>query len=674
VLLGAAASGAPGCDRTLDVAREVPERMRIEEVVWNLSAMFDRGAVVEEDARAPVSVRRLGPGFEWRAGGGDRQAIAAPPPSAVRYRATVPAGAVLRFGVGVEGPGRRDDRARALRFSVAVDGEELFSRVLNPAATRDDRRWVDGAVDLAAWADREVDIELRTAVAPGQGPPAGTPGWSHVRIVRERFGRRQQASAAAPNVLLLLVDTLRADRLGCYGAAPSPSPTLDGLATTGMVFEESIAQSAWTLPSVASLFTGLHPRSHGVVGVAADGAVPALAADEPRRSRDPSYLADVIPTLAERAQRAGVTTVGVSANPLVSVGTNLARGFETFVEFGLEGSPGTWRSADEINQAFLEWVERNGRFRFFAYLHYMDVHDPYAPPEAFRPAAPAGVRPRIARGEIHELARRIALGTGDAPTPAELDHLRDLYDAQIRHWDAALRSLLDGLAATGMRERTVIVVTSDHGEEFLEHGRLKHGTQLYEELVRVPLVLSGPGVRRRRARELVQGIDVFPTLAGLLGADAPGRLPGRNVLLPGAAAAAVSETRFGAGPDGRATELVALRTADWKLIHTAAADHYELYDLTRDPAERHNLYGGDPAGGALLRELQAWAAAAPTPPDARGSDPDLREKLRMLGYLEETPEEIGEAPPPGAEAFTTGRPTSGTGRGPRDPWLPPSIE
>ena len=116
---------------------------------------------------------------------------------------------------------------------------------------------------------------------------------------------------------------------------------------------------------------------------------------------------------------ASFTTVAVSANPLVSAGTNLARGFETFVEFGLDGHPPAWRSAREINRVFLDWVAVNGRHRFFAYLHYMDVHDPYDPPAAFRPAPPAGMRSRIASGDIHEIAERIAKGDGEVPTPAD---------------------------------------------------------------------------------------------------------------------------------------------------------------------------------------------------------------------------------------------------------------
>src|SRR5207245_6165955 len=159
---------------------------------------------------------------------------------------------------------------------------------------------------------------------------------------------------------VVLVVTRRADRLGGYGAAPSPRPGVDRPAAGGLVFEHGVAQSSWTMPSVATLFTGLHPRSHGVVGPSADGAGAAS---------DPGFLADTLPTLAEHAEAAGVTTVGVSASPLVSRATNLARGFETFVEIGWDSAPNDWPPADAVNARFLARLARNRGLRFLAYLH-----------------------------------------------------------------------------------------------------------------------------------------------------------------------------------------------------------------------------------------------------------------------------------------------------------------
>src|SRR5205814_1858730 len=153
----------------------------------------------------------------------------------------------------------------------------------------------------------------------------------------------------------------------------------------------------------------------------------------------------------------------------------------------------------------------------------------YRPPDAFRPVPAAGVRDEVRRGDIDALARRSAREAAPVVTPEELAHLRALYDGEIRAWDAALRDLLAALARLDLERTTIVVVTADHGEEFLEHGRLKHGSHLYEESVRVPLVLAGPGLAPARSRAAAQGLDVFPTLARLLHVEPPSALPGQHL-------------------------------------------------------------------------------------------------------------------------------------------------
>src|SRR5206468_10982811 len=199
------------------------------------------------------------------ASAGPRDALIAPPGSRLPLRLRVPPEAVLAFSVGVEGDGARDRHAAGVRFRVLVDGVERFARVVNPAARRADRVWFDEHVDLSAEAGREVEIVFATDIA-GPGTPAGTPGRSGVRVVERHWRSRQPADPSTPNVLVLLVDTLRADRLGCYGAvpSPSPSPTLDALAARGALFEQNVADASWTLPSTASILTALYPLAHGV--------------------------------------------------------------------------------------------------------------------------------------------------------------------------------------------------------------------------------------------------------------------------------------------------------------------------------------------------------------------------------------------------------------------------
>src|SRR5262249_10179848 len=188
-----------------------------------------------------------------------------------------------------------------------------------------------------------------------------------------------------------------------YGATPSPSPTLDAFARRGLRFEQTIAQASWTMPSVASVLTGLHPRVHGVTG----------GDDGPPGSKH-TFLPDAVTTLAEEASRAGITTLAVSANPLVSRGTNYAQGFETFVEFGIKDGQNrnNWMPATAVNKEFLDWLAANRGYRFFGYLHYMEPHHPYAPPARHMPAPVPGIRREVVDGDLGEWHAALASAAG----------------------------------------------------------------------------------------------------------------------------------------------------------------------------------------------------------------------------------------------------------------------
>jgi arylsulfatase A-like enzyme len=603
--------------RGLALRREfdLPARLRVDEIVEDLPVLPEPSDGGESALTGELRAGWIRPSHSFRADGGYRRALIAPPPSLRRYRRRLPAHAVLTLAVGVEGTGERDRTAAGVRFTVSVDGREVFSRTVNPAARRRDRRWFDERIDLGIATEREAEIAVRTERA-GDGPvAAGTAGWSDLRIVRETWRERQPASAAAPNVLMILVDALRADRLGCYGARPTPSPALDRLAERAVVFENMVAQSSWTMPSVATIMTGLHPRDHGVEGW------------------DVGALSDALPTIAQQAAMAGITTFGASSNPLVSRRTNFSRGFETFVDVEPTGKDGKWAPATDVTRPFLRWLERNHGHRFFAYLHFMEPHDPYTPPEALRPAPPDGVTPGIAKGQVSQFAQKIANGKMPPLSAPETAHLRALYDGEIRAWDAALADLLAAIAPLAPPESTVLIVTADHGEEFQEHGRLTHGFHLYDESIHVPLVVAHPALAPRREPEQAQGIDLFPTIAALLGVAAPDALPGRDLLRSPERRPAFSETHHGLGVGDAEMQVISVRTDGWKLIHTPATNRFELYDLVHDPSERDDRFATAAEGGELVRLLGAWEAAAPPRPQPVGPDPALREKLRALGYV-----------------------------------------
>ncbi len=603
-------------------------RLGLDHRVWGgiraTEVLVDLTATPPLEAPAATAVDGLQPG-SYR---GYRRAVVAPVPSAIRHRTAIPDGAVLRFGVAVDGGEGAPPTAGDVRWSVTVDATEVASGILNPARDATQRRWFDHEVRLDAAADGATLAFQASSVGPN--PPTGRIGWSRIQLVRETTAERQRPGPGRPNVLVLLVDTLRADALGCYGASPSPSPTLDALAARALVFEQSVAQAPWTLPSVASIFTGLHPRSHGVVGRSAGFGTPAgVAADA-----DWAFLSDRLPTIAAVATRAGISTFGVSSNPLVSLENNLASGFERWVNLRADWPETQWAPAHEVNRSLFRWLRGNRDRRFFAYAHYMEPHAPYTPPPDLRPPDDPSLDRDVRAGVIRRLAEAIRTGAPELPEK-DVRFLRALYDAEIRAWDRALADVTDELAALGLQDDTIIVMTADHGEEFQEHGQLDHRKQLFEESIRVPLIVYVPGGPPARLAAQAQGIDLFPTLAALLGVPAPAGLPGRNLFDPasGVHPGAISETNYGLGPGGSTIELLALRRPDAKLIWAPELVRSERYDLATDPGEHRPVAVADAGDDEMCRRLETYRRTAPAPPAGNGVDPELAEKLRALGYV-----------------------------------------
>jgi arylsulfatase A-like enzyme len=588
-------------DATLDPIVEAEEVLR------------DLGPTLTPDSsRTVLRTARRAPG---------RLAYTAPPGGWLQTRVTIPDDAALAFEFGV-GTGETLDAGNPLRFQVMLDGAERFATVLDPVKERHHRRWQRERLDLSAHAGREVEIRVG-ATSVGDGAAAGTPGWTHLHLVRVHRHPRQRSSAAAPNVLLLVVDTLRADALGCYGATPSPSPALDRLAQGGMRFEDVVAHAPWTVPSVTSLFTGLYPRDHGVT----------IADDPSPDDRASSHLSRTIPTLATLAQRAGVSTFAASSNPLVGPETGLAAGFERFEQMPAADPVRRWASGRRLNERFLRWIDGHRDVRFFAYLHYMEVHSPYA--TATPPPAPHGASPDVCAGEASRIGRRMRAGE-PAPSPTDVAYLRTLYHHAVADWDRMLDELLTGIERRGLHDRTIVVVTADHGEEFAEHGYLGHGKQLFEESIRVPLVVAGPGIPHGQRTEPVQLVDLLPTIAGRLGAPTPAGLPGHDVLgaLPPLSRRAFAEVGHGVGFGQKDLHLAIVRERPWKLVWSPDGDRAALFALTDDPGERDARAAESAEVGARLLESvrQYWHRKAAT--ESEAVSPGMRDKLRSLGYAE----------------------------------------
>lgn len=353
-----------------------------------------------------------------------------------------------------------------------------------------------------------------------------------------------------PNVLVLLVDALRADRLGCYGYPLGTSPRIDELAAESLLFSHVFAQSPWTQPSIPTLFTSLYPVQHGVYEGEAHTKSGALESD---------VLAASYTTLAEMFRDSGYETAAFVHNAHLRAAQGFAQGFDIYQQEKLD--------AVEINRRFLEFVDRDRDHPFFGYLHYLDVHWPFQPEEPFRSrflgSREVGVFDRTSwtglRGAIN--SGTIVLSRDEA------DALDALHDGGLAQLDHQLGELLDALRKRGLLENTVILLTSDHGEELLDHGQVGHGGTLYQEVIEIPLMIRLPGAKRTgRVEHTARLIDVFPTLLGIAGIEPPPGLEGRDLLVPPPAAPeVVAETRH------KSTYRVSIRRGDWKYIRTYRA-------------------------------------------------------------------------------------------------------
>jgi len=382
-------------------------------------------------------------------------------------------------------------------------------------------------------------------------------------------------SGERPSVLLILVDALRPDHLGCYGYERATSPALDALAAESVLFENAAAVSSWTKPSVPSLFTSLYPAQHGVYEGSAHGPEEALESD---------ILPEQATTLAEAFAGCGYSTAAFIHNAQLRGRFGFRQGFELYEE-----DP---RDAGEMVDRLLSWLrERRGADAqpFFAYLHLLDVHWPYEPPAGM--ARALGL-PESASRDDRGLLDAVNDGLATL-SPVQRDDLVARYDAEIRGVDEALGTLREGLEALGLAEEIVLIVTSDHGEAFLEHGTLGHGRGLYEEMLRIPLLLRLPGSRHAgtRVAARVTNLDVMPTLL-----EAAGCGPGGSARLEGRSLLDVARGRGSRPHDGTFAELRHGRTSR----HAVWDDGWKLIRTARRTAAKPNPGGPGPDGGVLI--------------------------------------------------------------------------
>ncbi|UCE86686.1 MAG: sulfatase [Deltaproteobacteria bacterium] len=449
--------------------------------------------------------------------------------------------------------------------------------------------------------------------------------------------RGATAAAGAPNIVLVVVDTLRADHLSLYGYPRATSPHLDRIAQRAAVFDRAYSVISHTLPAHVSLMTGIHPTGHQVLS-------------NGWRYEGP------FPTLAERLREAGYATAGFVSGLPLDAESGMARGFEVYRDTR------DWRGrrrgkipGTDVTRAAQRWLADTARAPFFLFLHYYDVHPPYLRAEGaeFPFQVDATLRSVVdARGVADAAMESISYAPVTLDDrPLGLVEAINTYDNEIHHVDAMIQELIDALAERGALDSTWLVVTSDHGEGLGEHGYYQHGLYLYEEQLHVPLLVrnfgdAGPG---RRVAVPVTLLDVCATLAEVAGLSPDPRLQGASLLavMRGAAEpaerwllaqrrffsqdVALQRGRFAA----RDPLFAVLGTGPAKLVWSGAGPP-ELYDLSADPRESENLASARPEELQrlldVLHELRRrYATDAPMPDTS--VEPELREQLEALGYL-----------------------------------------
>jgi len=582
-----------------------------------------------------LAARCAVPGASVELGLDRRRALALAPGEPLRLepgRAAVEAlgpGAGLRFALGLAATGEdgRPATPRApYRFTVSDGrGETLFERVLDPGGSKGDRGWVEARVDPAAGAD----LASLTVAAE---PLGGEQGRDVLALVANPLLQAARPPGAA-NVLVILVDALRADRLGCYGHPGGLTPHLDRLSRQSDHYRHAQSSSSWTAPAVASLFTGLHPYRHGV------------------RYVDTLALGPEVLTVAERFLEAGWFTGAVSDNLLITPANGFDQGFRTFVSRPGAGE----RKAAELTDLALQWLDANGDRPFFLYLHYMDPHADYRPREPFHPGPPPrgeAIRPLVERGQAGGVVHRLQGDEGFRLTAAEHERLLALYEGEVAATDFELGRLLARLERDGLAGDTLVVFLADHGEEFMDHGTYTHASSLFDELVQVPLLVRLPGDGRigRRVETVVRTADLgtaLPGLAGVPGAGEAGAGALAGPLGAGGSAGGPGEAYFEINPysrDPRAEGWIeatrGLRVGRHKLLYEVRTGRYRLYDLVADPGERRSVYAeGDPRSLELADRLRRYLEEADRA-EAAGEGALLGDRqlqqLDALGYLDRT--------------------------------------
>ncbi len=433
-----------------------------------------------------------------------------------------------------------------------------------------------------------------------------------------------------PSVILITMDSLRPDHLGCYGYRRDTSPNIDKFAGGGTVFLNAVAQATNTAPSLASILTSAYPERHRVFLFG-------------------NRISDKTVSLTSVLKNNGYETGFLSSHPGAATIGGFEDDFDTFYTAWTfrEDTRGKSFKVTEINSRIIKWLKARKKKQFFLWVHYLEPHYPMNPPAEYKDFFSKYYTSKP--GNKVKLSRYFAFGSGGIPLrlAATNDYITDLgyyvnlYDASVRYADNCVGNLLESLRTMGLADNTLVIIASDHGESMGEHNLyFSHSFNVYEELIRVPLIIRLPtsAPQGRRVASQVQLIDVAPTILEILKINKPSAMQGKGFvsLWNGSD---LEEERFAFSSVGDSSYgEIAVRTNAWKLIYYKDTRRYGLYDLMNDPKELNNLLPGRERQLELLKnKLGEYLKQAGNHYKAEIKivfDEETRQRLRSLGYIE----------------------------------------
>lgn len=598
-----------------------------------LAAQFDSLKVVPADT-APSRTALV-------IGGETREAIVQPVPGQIDYYLQVPAGAKLSFAyspVPVSTPTTRTDMFCDISITPDLGMRTIVFAAPPFADNRPSTGWVDREVDLSDFGGQIVRVTFRTESMAYWTEPrivvAGQPvkDTQHMRELPD--GESAGSENRRSNVLIYVIDALRADHVGVFGYERDTTPNIDRFAEEATVFETALSNATWTKASVATMLTGLYPPSH--LAISKDDALGQSAT-----------------TLAEILRSEGHDTAAFVANVNLTEPFGFGQGFNELRYVAPSNPMAAGVQSGTLNKYVFSWLEERSRKPFFLYIHSMEPHEPYEPPETFRQRFRTSGTEEI-DGTAESLKSLHTRYREEGLPRVVINDLLSLYDAEIAFSDASFYALLARMKAVGVYDNTIIILTADHGQEFWDHEGVGHGHNVFEEQIHVPLIVKLPGkeYEPRRVARPVGLVDLMPTVLDILGIEAPTPLEGtsfKRCLFSDCETEDEFDPIVYSGNFMDSSQHLSARTRKWKLIvNTSCRSPWadivvplvELYDLNQDPQETTNLAGErEILAQYLLHRVTFWLnGMRAMPPVAKPTkaviDEELRQKLKALGYLD----------------------------------------